>query len=173
MADFANHNVRNERCQSSKQAQGTKNHKSTKTGRLQFPSLHITFYRNMNVECEEGKYGRYSRPQRSTQIVELHCKSNASRDSNRNSYNCKHNLQCHSIFLEKSPHTHLDFRISRQFCLFFLSVRTKWFPVLSLRSQTMIITRPRMGPSLGFVTDVFFSVVEVWKPLWSVLGCTI
>ena len=26
-----------------------------------------------------------------------------------------------------------------------------------------------MGPSLGFVTDVFFVVVELWKLLWSVL----
>ena len=32
-----------------------------------------------------------------------------------------------------------------------------------------LFTRPRMGPSLGFVTDVFFFIVDLCYILWSVL----
>ena len=38
-----------------------------------------------------------------------------------------------------------------------------------LLNKADIITRPRMGPSLGFVSNVFFSRVNLCYILWSVL----
>ena len=35
--------------------------------------------------------------------------------------------------------------------------------------RSTIITRPRMGPSLGFMTNVFFFSVDLCYILWSVL----